>query len=334
VTVLGDDRTADRVVDYLDRAGMSWIQHQDPSTVDGALATHVRALVVVHPLATGRTSPLCKRIVERFGDLAVVVVHAEPVTEAMARALYRSGVAAVFHWPHDRRAMVRALLRAIDHDPSSTSQRTSDLVVEASVNEVLELHAGELGDISCTVFDGVVLLQGEVDALWKVHEVEDIVSQVDGVDDVISRSILVTGHRVDDRSIRRSLEQVTRAAADIDPSTIAYRVDDGHVTVAGTVADRRELRKLLKVIRYVRGTRSIRNLVVISEGDKGRDRSVAARVSRALGIRFPRHRIDASVFGGMVVLTGRCGSAARKRDVVDLVLAQDGVVKVVDRLRP
>jgi osmotically-inducible protein OsmY len=178
-----------------------------------------------------------------------------------------------------------------------------------------------------------VILCGEVDALWKAHEAEDIISEIDGVDDVVGRSVLVSGQTVDDRSIRRSLEQVTRAAADIDPSTLAFRVDDGHVTIAGTASDRSELHKLLKVVRYVRGTRSIKNLVVVSSKAKRRDQALARRLRRSIGIRFPKNRIEVSVFGGMVVLAGECASASRKRNIVELAMTEDAVMRVVDRMR-
>jgi osmotically-inducible protein OsmY len=331
---LGDDDTAEELVSYLDRAGMARIHHQDPSTIDRMMDRKVPALVVVHPLASGRTSTFCREKVEEYPDTTVVVVHSEPVSDAMVGSLYRSGAAAVFHWPHDRKAVVRTLFRVHDHDESAACKRALDLVIEETVNNVLRLHRKELGRLDCSVFDGVALLRGQVDALWKVREAEDIVSELDGVEDVIGRSIQVTGGHVDDRTILRSLEEVTRASAEIDPSTLAFRVDDGHVTIAGTVNDRSELRKLLKVVQYVRGTRSIKNLVVVSSRAKRRDRALARSLRRALGIRFPKHRIKVGVFGGMVMLAGEGGSASRRRDIVELALSQDGVIRVVDRMGP
>jgi len=136
-----------------------------------------------------------------------------------------------------------------------------------------------------------------------------------------------------DGAIDHAIRQVLQRASDVDPSTLALRVDHGHVVIAGSTSDRTELMRALDLVHHVRGVRGIDNFATVSETAKRRDRRVAERVQAALRARYPQSDVDVSVFGGIGVLSGVVESAKERRALEKLVDGQAGVNRVIAKLR-
>ena len=96
---------------------------------------------------------------------------------------------------------------------------------------------------------------------------------------------------------------------------------------------RDELSRIEALIRSIRGVSGLTKYTAISNRQKHRDKTVARRVKDALRLQHPGAAIEVSVFGGILVLDGRTRSASERRALLKLAARQDGVLRVVDRLR-
>jgi osmotically-inducible protein OsmY len=253
-----------------------------------------------------------------------------------ARALYAAGASALFDWPSEQTAFVRTVLRLAgpgSRKKKKTVDSARDIALAARAQERIRAQRETYGPtVKVRVQRGVVLLQGEVDAVWKVSELADLLASMPGVDEVVTSDVRVPFRGITDRTIARSVRNVLKGTVGLEDKTFGFRVSNGRVTLTGTATSRREMDQVVHLIEHVAGVRSIENLVVISPPAKSRDRQSARQLSRLLATQFPSSRIDVSVFGGIAVLGGKARSRVQRREIEALVGTQPGVERVVSKL--
>jgi osmotically-inducible protein OsmY len=123
------------------------------------------------------------------------------------------------------------------------------------------------------------------------------------------------------------------STSEIDPSTIAVSVDDGEVTLAGTLQDNREMRRLVDLLGHVRGVRRINNLTTVSPAAKHRDRAVSRAGKTMLAVHFPDQQVEVTIFGDVAVLEGRVSSNVVRSQIARMMETYGGVRQVVDKLK-
>jgi osmotically-inducible protein OsmY len=203
--------------------------------------------------------------------------------------------------------------------PSARPQPVpSDDSITAAVNRALTLDPGvsESG-IQAATTDGIVELTGTAPNLLTKKRAARIVEAIRGVRAVSDRTTVAVYSRRDSeilRDVKAAL--LTNAAA--DSYEIDERVEDGRVTLNGTVQSFQEQQMAGRLAEGVLGVRDVNNLVQVKHGVRRTDSEVAADVLSRLrwDALVNDGSIDVAVHDGYVALTGKVASPAEKRRAV------------------
>jgi osmotically-inducible protein OsmY len=314
--------------------GVEIVPAEDPASGLKQLRSATRAIVVIPPVGKRSTRNICLRLREGLGasTVPVLVVLRQPMLPREQGSLYWNGAAGVFDWPREKVSLLRIVARVILVGQAGRPLKGDEKLTRAA-RQRLRGHPASLGNaLTVTVVRGVAVLEGQVDALWKLDEAEADLARLPGIEDVVVDGVEVSDSGLADRAIARSVRAVLEGAAGIDVSTLAVRVAQGKVTLSGEVADRREMQRLVGLVRHVRGVRAIENLVVISAGKKARDTRVARMLVDEIAHHLPRAKVTVSVFGGVAVLEGRVPHPADRRQLEQIAEQHRFVQRVVNKV--
>lgn len=136
--------------------------------------------------------------------------------------------------------------------------------LEERMRRVLEWNpAIDASKITLTQMNGVVTVAGSVDALWKKFEVEYRLLDLAGVLGVINELTVVPTKSISDELIADDIRAVIDRRIDIDIEDIDIRVEDGVVTLTGTVPSWTARSAAMEAASYTLGVKAvIDNLVV------------------------------------------------------------------------
>ncbi len=215
--------------------------------------------------------------------------------------------------------------------------------VEAAL---LDDPATESYEIDVSANDSVVTLQGTVESWQEKQLATTVAKSVRGVANVRDR--IEVDYETDrpDAEIRREIERALHWNALIDDALINVMVDDGRVTLSGTVGSARE-RSLAVAEAYVAGVRSVDDEALDvarwardpdMRGDKlapKSDADISAAVERAMlyDPRVNRFDVEVEVEDGVVTLRGTVDNLKAKRAAANDVKNTVGVVAVENRLK-
>ena len=110
--------------------------------------------------------------------------------------------------------------------------------------------------IKTTVSNGVVTLYGTVDTWQQVAEAEEVVGNLRGVQDVLSE-LVVVAPKVDAAVVQGDIEEALERRADRLATRIQVAVQDGTVTLRGTVHSPAERAAVLGAARYTHGVQAV-----------------------------------------------------------------------------
>ena len=134
----------------------------------------------------------------------------------------------------------------------------SDGDIRWRVRRVIEMHPDlDASTVSVSVEDGVVTLRGTVDACWKKYHVEDLVGGGYGVASVRNELAVVTSGRLADRILADCVVATIDRMAFVAAETVSVQVDDGVVTLSGTVATEVMRQVVCRLARGVHGVREV-----------------------------------------------------------------------------
>ncbi len=112
----------------------------------------------------------------------------------------------------------------------------------------------DMSDIRVSVGIGIVTLEGSVDEYWKKYEAERLVSRARGVIDVINEITVVPTMSIADRAIADDVRSALERNFNVDIEDVTIEVEDGVVTLSGTVPNwtaRRAARTAAELTRGV-----------------------------------------------------------------------------------
>ena len=336
VVVLGANKVATATAHVVEQLGIRVWREQHAKAALQRVQEQTCALVACPPFEGRSVASFAARFKEERAGTALFVALHGTLEEGEARTLYRRGVHGVFAWPRERGAFTRTVMRIAQAGltlPSSRSASAADVALEEQVTSHLKAEGVQIAGMVPRAFERVIVFQGEVDALWKLHLAEDVASHVPGVEDVLIDAVHVRTRDTGDAAIAAAAEQLLRHVSDVDASTLAIDVRDGRVTIAGNASSRAELQRVRELLGHVRGVRRVDCHVVVHATAKRRDSTISRTLLEALRTRYPRLRLSVAVFGGTAVVRGRVPSLAVRRRVMETCERQDGVRSVVDRLR-
>jgi osmotically-inducible protein OsmY len=206
----------------------------------------------------------------------------------------------------------------------STQPDTADSVSDAAITDAVELFFTTQEGVSAhlidaTTHEGIVQLTGSTDNLLARERAEEVALAVRGVRGVVNELLISTPDMPD-----AELNAHLAAALADDPATAGYDVHaiavDGVVTVTGTVQTWAEKQLVLRVVRGVRGVRSLETDALTISWHKLRnsDEEITTQIRELLNwdIRVDSALVEIRTYDRVVHLSGTVGSAAQKMQVI------------------
>lgn len=123
----------------------------------------------------------------------------------------------------------------------------------------------EASKVKVKVDKGIVMLDGTVDAYWKKIRAEEMVYEVQGVLHVNNELVVVPTHTYADRAIAEDIMAALKRNFELDHDRIEIDVDNGNVTLSGTVSELRQIHAAYRIARFTRGVRDIINLLKVRQ---------------------------------------------------------------------
>ncbi len=111
----------------------------------------------------------------------------------------------------------------------------------------------EKTDIRVSVKNGIVTLEGSVDAYWKKWEAEYTTCAVRGVCDIVNKVTVVPTMQIADRVIADDVEAAIERRRNVNIEDLDIRVENGVVTLSGTVADWDARRAAINAAEFTKG---------------------------------------------------------------------------------
>lgn len=238
----------------------------------------------------------------------------------------------------------RSVINTISVEPSDS---LSDAEIAANVEQALaEDPATDSYEVTTSVQDGMVNLDGEVESWQEKALVETVAKSVRGVRGV-NDTIAVT-YRADrpDSEIQHEIEQALKWNALVDDALIDVSVDKGAVTLSGTVGSAAEANRAL-LEAWVAGVESVSNENLTVErwardddlrenkyGSKS-DEAIRDAIQDALAYdpRVMSFNVESTVSNGLVTLTGTVDNLKAKRAAERVARETVGVMNINNLLK-
>ena len=113
--------------------------------------------------------------------------------------------------------------------------------------------------IQVSVEAGIVSLEGTVDAFWKRFKAEELTSHIFGVVKVSNKLAVVPGRKIVDEVIAKNIISALDRSRTVEIDAVSVKVQDGVVTITGTVPDLRAYRSILDFAGRTTGVTDVRS---------------------------------------------------------------------------
>jgi osmotically-inducible protein OsmY len=211
----------------------------------------------------------------------------------------------------------------------------TDLQIQQDVMDEITwlpfLHAAEIG---VAVKNGVVTLSGQVDTYSKKIAAENAAKKISGVK-AVAEDIQVgvsPVYRKTDAEIAEAVLNALKWNTAVQEEKVKIKVENGIVTLQGEVEWAFQRNNAKTAIQNLTGVRSIVNLIEI------KPKVSAFELEQKIGAAFRRNanidagRINVTVNGSKVILTGRVSKLTEKDEAENAVWAAPGVYSVESKL--
>ena len=189
-------------------------------------------------------------------------------------------------------------------------------------------------DIAIGVRDGIVTLGGFVDSYADKRKAEGVAARVKGVKAIANEIevALPTVSKRTDPDIARAVLDALRWNVAVPRDAIRVKVEDGWVTLEGTVPWFYQKEAAEQTVRYLTGVRGVLNLVTLKVQPTPRD--VKKRIKDTLhrGVEFDAEHITVEIEGNKAVLSGSVRSFAETKDAERAARNAPGITEVENRL--
>jgi osmotically-inducible protein OsmY len=123
-----------------------------------------------------------------------------------------------------------------------------------------------------------------------------------------------------------------RDVSEIDDKTLAVRVENGYVTLAGSVNSRAEAKRLTRLVANIRGVRDVAPLTIVSPSQKRQDHRIAKRLQTMLRQLFIGEDVNVAFFGNTAVLSGNVSSLFTRQLIEQTLEDEDVVDRIFNKL--
>jgi len=197
-------------------------------------------------------------------------------------------------------------------EPEMIDQAISDEIEdELLFDEGVTLHK-----IDVNTSDGIVTLTGTVNNILSKERAAKIAELVKGVRSVVNRIQVKPSQSITDQRVKTEVD----AALARDPATDSYEitvdVNDGAVTLEGSVDSYKEKQLCARVAKGVKGVTELENDITVDYKYDRSDLEIRKEIEQALrwNVLVDHALINVEVNDGNVTLSGSVGSAAEKSE--------------------
>ena len=190
-------------------------------------------------------------------------------------------------------------------------------------------------EIGIAVKDGVVTLTGFVDSYAEKRTAERLVEKVSGVKAIAEelKVRLPAGSQRSDTQIAHEVVNALRWNIQVPDEHITTKVENGWVTLEGSVDWYFQHDAAERAVRYLTGVRGVTNQIRI-QPKKVSSFEVGTKIKEALrrNAELDADRITVEATEGRVTLKGTVRSYAERRDAEHAAWSAPGVTAVDDRI--
>ncbi|OAP35307.1 ornithine aminotransferase [Sinorhizobium glycinis] len=213
----------------------------------------------------------------------------------------------------------------------------SDIRLRQDILDKLEYELSiDAANIGVTVEDGVVTLTGHVHSFAEKHTAERVAQRVKGVR-AIAEEIVVrlpeNKKAADDEIARRVIKILTWGAAVADLKDIQVKVENGYVTLEGTVDFYFQRNAAESLVRRLSGITGIDNRLRIRPVMDALDIRHGIREALKRNAEIEAENIDVEVSGSHVTLHGKVQSRRERAVAERAAWSARGVTAVEDHLK-
>ena len=203
--------------------------------------------------------------------------------------------------------------------------------VEAELRWDPKVNAAHIG---VTVTKGAVSLLGGVDTYAEKWAAEDAAKRVHGVCTIAQDlTVKVRGdHKRSDSELAEYIQAALKWNVYI-PDTVTAKVENGLVTLSGTVAWNYQRESAERAVRFITGVVKVSNSITLKT--QPTVEQVTEKVQAALlrQATADAHSIKVATSGGKVTLTGTASSWQSIEDAANAAWAAPGVTEVRDQVK-
>lgn len=142
----------------------------------------------------------------------------------------------------------------------TTAKTLSDSDIETSIAKQLGWNDSTRNEnIHVKVKKGEVMLEGHVDAYWKVFRAQQIASDVMGVVDIENKLTVVPTETITDQVIATSIMDAIDCSYTVNTEDVDVKVKDGVVTLSGKLPNRAACEAALEFAYNTNGVRDVKD---------------------------------------------------------------------------
>jgi osmotically-inducible protein OsmY len=189
--------------------------------------------------------------------------------------------------------------------------------------------------IAVIAHNGIVSLSGTVASYAETYRAIHAAERVAGVKAVANgiKVELPSMHQRDDADIAQAVVNALKWHVWVPQNAIKVKVEQGWVTLEGTVDVEFRRESADNAVRYLTGVKGVINLITVNQAAVNSS-EVKAKIENALrrGTELWAKSVKVEVIGNKVVLRGSVRSRAERSDVEHAAWAAPGVGQVEDNL--
>jgi len=142
----------------------------------------------------------------------------------------------------------------------STAKTLTDSQIEESINKQLKWNDSTSDEnIHVKVKKGEVILEGHVDAYWKIFRAQQIASSVLGVIDIDNKLTVVPTEAITDQVIATDIMNAIDRSYAVNAEDVNVEVNDGIVTLSGKLPNRGAYETALECAYNTFGVKDIKD---------------------------------------------------------------------------
>jgi osmotically-inducible protein OsmY len=134
-----------------------------------------------------------------------------------------------------------------------------DILVKSDAEKVLACTVDTGKQVSVSVTDGIVTLEGTIDSYWRKGRVEDLVASIDGVLEINNNIAVAPQEKPVDSALKSEIVSALARLDIRDMKNIDVMVKDGVVTLSGSVPTWTTAFDIEDIARYTSGVVDIKS---------------------------------------------------------------------------